>query len=103
MKGPTGTEEGRIQSEILVNESRETMPDTRYHCEMTVAHLRESEEADHVQVMFLESARIYTLRRDNPAFDQILRSLRDAQERQCLVNVGFASLESDTIEVVSDL
>lgn len=79
------------------------MQDTRYYREMTVAHLRESEEADHVEVMFLESARIYTLRSDNPAFDQALRLLRDAHGGSRALNVGVASLESDTIEVISDL
>jgi hypothetical protein len=70
---------------------------------MTVAHLRESEEAAHVQVVFLESARIYTLRGDNPAFEQALEILRDACARPRRVNVGLASLESDIIEVISDL
>ncbi len=86
-----------------MTEARDTMPDTRYYREMTVANLREREEPDDVRVVFLESARIYTLCRDNPAFDHALRILREAHARPRVVKVGFASLESDIIEVISDL
>ena len=46
------------------------MHEKKFYREMTMADLREFEEADYVQVVFLESARFYTLRRDNPVFEQ---------------------------------
>ena len=74
-----------------------------YYRDMTVAHIREPEGADHVQVVFLESARFYTLRRDKPSFDQELKLLGYALARPRVLRVGFVSLESETIEEVLEL
>ncbi len=67
---------------------------------MTVAHLREPQGADHMEVVFLESARFYRLSKKNPAYDEALRLLRDAMANRRAVQVAVASLESDLIEEV---
>jgi hypothetical protein len=75
-------------------------PGKRYYREMTVAHLREPAGADYVEVVFLESARFYMLRKGHPAFDEGLKLLRDALARQRLLTVGLASIDSDNIEEI---
>lgn len=59
--------------------------------DLTVARIRTREGADHVEVLFLESARIYRLPNDCPGFDQLLRSLRDAEASRQPVRVVLAS------------
>jgi hypothetical protein len=49
------------------------------HGELTVARVRGSKEEDHVKVLFLESARIYLLKRTRPDFDELLGRLREGQ------------------------
>ncbi len=68
--------------------------------EMTVANIREPKGADNLEVVFLESARFYRLRKDTPAFDEILRLLRDAMAKGRALKVHFASPDSDIIEEV---
>ena len=65
--------------------------------EVTVAHVREREGAPAVDAMFLESARIYKLRRDHPHFDRLLRQLRDALASRRVVQVTLAAIDSDEI------
>jgi len=65
--------------------------------EMTVARIRERNDAA-VEVMFLESVRIYKLYRQHPAFDRILRLLRDTLEARRALTVTLASVDSDVIE-----
>lgn len=67
--------------------------------ELTVASVRGSEEADHVEVLFLESARIYVLERARPDFDELLGRLREGQK----VRVTIAPPDGDVIEGVTDL
>lgn len=67
---------------------------------MTVAHIREPGGPDSVDIVFLESARFYRVLRSNPAFNDILRRLRDAAKDGHALTVELASLESDTIEDV---
>ncbi|MDH3317804.1 MAG: hypothetical protein OER43_18820 [Gammaproteobacteria bacterium] len=69
---------------------------------MTVAHIRERTGADHVHVVFLESARFYRLNRENPNFEQALRLLREAMTKGSVVNVGFASPHSEIIHEVRE-
>ncbi|MGQ0641568.1 MAG: hypothetical protein ACT4P6_12510 [Gemmatimonadaceae bacterium] len=71
----------------------------RWH-EMTVARVRE--RPDHVDVVFLESARIYKLSRAHPRLDSILAQLRNALERRRVVRVQVASNGDATIEDVQD-
>ncbi|MFQ5526720.1 MAG: hypothetical protein ACE5GX_10715 [Thermoanaerobaculia bacterium] len=71
-----------------------------YVREMTVAHVREPEGEGYVEVMFLESARIYRLERESPAFEEALRLLTQAVEGGVL-RISLASIDSDTIEHVA--
>jgi hypothetical protein len=64
--------------------------------ELTVAQVRGSDEDDHVEVLFLESARIYTLSRKRSDFDEVLARLAPGRP----VTVGLASLDADVIEDV---
>jgi hypothetical protein len=68
--------------------------------ELTVAHIRSREGADHVEVMFLESARIYKLLMEQPGLDELLERLREAEQAGRAVRVGLASLDSDLIKDV---
>lgn len=73
---------------------------TGHYRKMTVANIREQSLADSVEVIFLESARFYRLPRKNPAFDDIVKRLRDAMSHGHTLDVGVASLDSDIIEDV---
>jgi hypothetical protein len=68
--------------------------------EMRVAHIREGEGATYWEVMFLESARIYKLFKENPGHEEILRLLRAALGKKGAVKVRCSSTESDVIEEV---
>jgi hypothetical protein len=68
--------------------------------ELTVARIRDGEDADHVEVLFLESARIYWLLTASPAAGELLERLRAAESEGHAVEVGLASLDSDVIEDV---
>ena len=68
--------------------------------EMRVAHIREPEGAKYWEVMFLESARIYRLSKENPAHSEILGRLRAALGKKSAVKVRCTSAESDVIEEV---
>lgn len=72
----------------------------RLFLDMTVAHIRDHKGADHVEVVFLESARFYRLSRKNPAYDQALRLLREALAKKSILKVRVASLDSEMIEEV---
>ena len=50
------------------------------------------EGAGDVEVLFLESARLYRLPNDSPGFDRILERLRGAESSQRTVRVTFDSL-----------
>lgn len=68
--------------------------------EMRVAHVRERKGANYLEVMFLESARIYKLFEENPAYREILRHLRAAEGKNRSLKVRCASVESEVIEEV---
>jgi hypothetical protein len=68
--------------------------------EMRVAHIRERKDVEYLEVMFLESARIYKLFKENPAYSEILRHLRVALARKLALRVRCAATESDVIEEV---
>lgn len=67
---------------------------------MTVAHIREPEGRDYVEVIFLESARFYRLSREEPTFDETIAVLRDAAAKGCAVKVGLASISGDVIKYI---
>ena len=68
--------------------------------ELTVARIRTPDDADYVEVLFLESARIYELRSDRPDFAELIELLRRAELDGRPIKVGFGSLDSDVIEDV---
>jgi hypothetical protein len=68
--------------------------------ELTVARIRTPDNADYVEVLFLESARIYELSRDRPDFAELFGLLQRAELEGRPIKVGFGSLDSDVIEVV---
>jgi hypothetical protein len=68
--------------------------------EMRVAHIREGEGAKYWEVMFLESARIYKLFKENPAYEEILGQLLAALGKKGAVKVRCSPAESDVIEEV---
>ena len=65
--------------------------------EMTLATIREPPAADYVEVLFLESARIYHLARSHPKFHDILNVLRATSAGTTRVEVHLASANSDVI------
>jgi hypothetical protein len=67
---------------------------------MTVAHIREPEGRDYCEVVFLESARFYRLLKANPAFGEIIGTLRKAMGMVRPVKVVLAAVNSDVIEDV---
>ena len=69
--------------------------------ELTVANIRESPGAD-VVVVFLESARFYTLPREHPRFDQLIQRLRRAMAGQRRVRVRVTAQHGDVIDDVQD-
>lgn len=74
--------------------------DTREYREMRVAHIRERKDEEHLEVMFLESARIYKLFKKNPAYLEILGALRAALAKKSVLRVRCAAKESDVLEEV---
>jgi hypothetical protein len=68
--------------------------------ELTVAHVRERQGLDYLEVAFLESARFYKLFRNNPAFDEIVKHLRDSVATGRSLNVSCTALHGDVIDRV---
>jgi hypothetical protein len=73
---------------------------TGVYREMRVAHIREPQGAKYLEVMFLESARIYKLFKENPAYSEILPHLRTALGKKSAVKVRCTSAESNVIEEI---
>jgi hypothetical protein len=65
--------------------------------ELTVAAVRGLETADPVEVLFLESTRIYLLPRGHPGFEELLGRLREGA-RVCIT---VSPPDGDMIEDVS--
>lgn len=68
--------------------------------EMMPARVREREGADHVDVAFLESARLYKLFRSHQRFAEAVARLQDAVSTRKGVRILLASLDSDVIEEI---
>lgn len=68
--------------------------------ELTVARIRTPDDEGYVEVLFLESARIYELRSDRPDFAELIELLRRAELDGRPVRVALASLDSVVIEDV---
>lgn len=65
--------------------------------QMTVAHVRQAERAGDVEVMFLESSRIYAVRATNRARDRIVTLLREAAKLHPIVHVTLRRVDSEEI------
>jgi hypothetical protein len=66
--------------------------------EMTAANIRELKGAEYVEVMFLESARIYKVFQSNSKYEEILKRLREAVNKRHLVRVQLNLPHGDVIE-----
>lgn len=65
-----------------------------------MAHVREMPGAGFAEVMFLESARIYKLVKENPRYEEIVKRLREAVAKGRAVRVRLdQSLEGILEEV----
>ena len=72
-----------------------------YYCrDMTVARIRYTEDLDTVEVLFLESSRIYHLLKSNDKYLGILKKLEETSYGKKSVRVCFMSIESNIIEEV---
>jgi hypothetical protein len=99
MSGATACPPG-LDGGLMTNQGRDNPPDPRIR-RMTVARVREVAGRD-TDVMFFESARIYTLRKDHPGYDAAARLLRDAQAVGRPVRVHLATPHGDVIESLED-
>ena len=70
-----------------------------HYREVTVAKIRE-QQGDHVEVIFLESARFYRLLKKHPKYEVILETLRKALASGTKVRVRSTSPDGETIENV---
>ena len=66
---------------------------------LTVAAVRGSEEEGHVEILFLESARVYRLERARGDFGDLLGQLREGRR----VRITTAPPDSDVIEDIEVL
>ena len=64
--------------------------------DFTVAGVRGSEDVDHHEVLFLESARIYRLEKTRPDFDKLVGRLREGAR----VRIAVAPPDGSAIEDV---
>lgn len=65
--------------------------------EMTPAHLRERKCEEFVEVMFLQSARIYKLFKKDPKYEEIQGLLREAVAAKRTVRVQLSAPQGDVI------
>jgi len=70
--------------------------------EMTPAQVRETPGREFAEVMFLESARIYRLSKQNSRCEEILKRLREAIARKRAVRVQLDQPHGGVIEDVEE-
>jgi hypothetical protein len=85
---------------VKANEPNPKPPSQRVYREMTVALVRDRQDAAAVEVAFSESARFYKLSRQNRKFENILQQLREAKDKKRAVRVLVDFPEGDVIENV---
>lgn len=71
-----------------------------YYRDLTVANIRPDEKADSIEIVFLESARFFRLPKGSDNYEVMLGKLQHALSNGLPARIGFASIESDTIEKV---
>jgi len=74
-----------------------------YFRDMTVANIRRNDDADFVEIIFLESARFYRIMKKNSDCRDMLGKLERALSDSKPMRVGFESIDSDTIKAVSHI
>jgi hypothetical protein len=67
---------------------------------MTVARIRFTEDPHPVEVLFLESSRIYHLLKTNDRYYSILNKLEETSFKKKPIRVCFESIDSDIIEEI---
>jgi len=70
--------------------------------ELTVARVREQPDLNYVEIMFLESPRIFHLSRSHERFEQLLARLQHANVTRRISRVTFAAPESGDIAEVEE-
>jgi len=70
---------------------------------MTVAAVRDRPGTDFVEVMFLESARIFHLFRSHERFDQLLSRLRESEVAGRSLRVTLTTAHAGDIDDVKSL
>jgi hypothetical protein len=78
-------------------------PPSERQSDLTVAHLRERAGMDFVEVMFLESARIFRLPRSHDGFEQLLSNLQTSAAAGRSVRVTFTIPHGGEIADVQNL
>ncbi len=68
-----------------------------YRTTMTVANIRDTGEQGCSEIMFLESARFYTLDRNNRKFKKLQTLFQEAMSKGRPVEVEIESVDSDII------
>jgi hypothetical protein len=68
--------------------------------ELTVAHVRDRPDRDFVEVMFLESSRIFRLSRSHERFEQLLSRLQQAGVSGRTSRVSFTAPDGADIDDV---
>jgi hypothetical protein len=68
-----------------------------HYRELTVAAVRDRPDAEQLDVLFLESPRIYRLDRTRPGFAQRLERLKAAEHDRQPIQIGLAAATSDVI------
>ena len=78
-------------------------PSSDRQSDLTVAHVREPSGKDFVEVMFLQSARIFRLSRLHDRFDRLVSTLREAEAAGQSVRVTLTTPHGGEIDDVETL
>lgn len=78
-------------------------PPSDRQSDLTVAHVREPSGKDFVEVMFLQSARIFRLSRLHDRFDRLLSTLREAEAAGRSVRITVSSPHGGEIDDVENV
>jgi hypothetical protein len=100
---PDATGQINPRHRISMNQVDRSNPGRPHHRQMTVAHIREQNEGDFWEVVFLESARFYRLSRKHQAFDSTVQRLREAMKSGRKLDIVLPAPDSDLIEEVLSL
>lgn len=80
-----------------MSEANKSSAKKNYRTTMTVANIRNAEEKDYNEIIFLESARFYRLDGNNRKFKKLQTFFQEAMSKGIPVEVEFESIDSDII------